>query len=73
MNVISPYFGRNAEVIRALVASYGAVFKEVQVYPAGRTLFSLWLPQNLVLVAYKSKAQPLQLRYGKLPPIELET
>lgn len=69
MNVISPYFGRNAETIRALVANYSRIFRKVETYPAGRSMFSLWLPQNLVLVAQKGKAQPVQLRYGKLPPI----
>lgn len=72
MNVISPYFGRNAEAIRQLVSNYSRVFKKVETYPAGRSLFSLWLPQNLVLVAQKGKAQPVQLRYGKLPPLELQ-
>lgn len=70
MNVISPYFGRNAETIRMLVSSYARIFNKVETYPAGRSLFSLWLPQNLVLIAQKGKAQPVQLRYGKLPPLE---
>ncbi|HET7320833.1 MAG TPA: fused MFS/spermidine synthase [Candidatus Saccharimonadales bacterium] len=70
MNVISPYYGRNAETIRKLVSSYARTFSTVETYPAGRSLFSLWLPQNLVLVAQKGKAQPLELRYGKLPSLE---
>lgn len=66
VNIISAYYGSGAELIRRQVEHYGAYFKTVEVYPAGRALFSLWLPQNLVLVAQKGKRHEIQLRYGKL-------
>lgn len=69
-NIISPYLGPNASTIRFQYGNYSALFKTVDVYPAGRSLFSLWLPQNLVLVAQKGKAHELHLRYGKLSPPE---
>lgn len=68
INIIAPYMGRNNTLIRSQVAHYQHHFNEVVVYPAGRSLFSLWLPQNLVLVAQKGKAKVLNLRYGALPP-----
>jgi spermidine synthase len=72
VNVISPFRGPNAALIRDLAEKYGAVFRTVDVYPAGRSLFSLWLPQNLVLVAQKGASHELLLRYGKLPDAATE-
>jgi spermidine synthase len=66
-NIISPYYGPNAQLIREQAQLYSQYFKTVDIYPAGRSLFSLWLPQNLVLVAQKGKSYDIQLRYGKLP------
>lgn len=70
MNIISPYYGPNAGLIRDQFARYQALFRSVGTYPAGRSIFSLWLPQNLVLVAQKGRQHDLNLRYGKLPPLE---
>ncbi|HSX36813.1 MAG TPA: fused MFS/spermidine synthase [Patescibacteria group bacterium] len=70
MNIISPYFGSGAGIIQGQIASYRQHFKAVDVYPAGRATFSLWLPQNLVLVAQKGKTHEINLRYGKLPDIK---
>lgn len=70
VNIISSYFGPNSRLIRSQVANYSDSFKHVAVYPAGRSLFSLWLPQNLVLVAQMGKPQQLELRYGELPALE---
>jgi len=66
VNIISPYYGQQADIIKNQVAAYSSIFRGVKVYPAGRSLFSLWLPQNLVLVAQKGRAHELQLRYGPL-------
>ena len=66
MNIIAPYYGPNNTVIREQLQLYSNYFEKVETYPAGRALFSLWLPQNLVLVAQKGKKHKLQLRYGKL-------
>ena len=70
MNIISPYMGPNNGLIKSQVDSYSECFKTVAVYPAGRSLFSLWLPQNLILVAQKGKPQEVTLRYGKLASVE---
>lgn len=66
MNIIAPYYGPNNTVIREQLQLYSDYFKKVETYPAGRALFSLWLPQNLVLVAQKGRKHKLNLRYGKL-------
>lgn len=68
VNIISPYMGPNSGLIKSQVREYRKYFRTVSVYPAGRSLFSLWLPQNLVLVAQKSEAHTLALRYGALEP-----
>lgn len=69
-NIISPYYGPNAKIIQSLYENYRVLFETVDVYPAGRSLFSLWLPQNLVLVAQKGAPFELNLRYGRLPALE---
>ena len=66
MNIISPYMGPNSKLIKSQLTYYGEFFKTVAVYPAGRSLFSLWLPQNLVLVAQKGEPHDINLRYGAL-------
>ncbi|HET9173738.1 MAG TPA: fused MFS/spermidine synthase [Candidatus Saccharimonadales bacterium] len=66
MNVISPFMGPNAGLIRELTAYYQSVFPSVAIHPAGRTLFTLQLPQNLLLIASKDKGDSFQLRYGAL-------
>lgn len=68
-NIITPYYGANAALIRSQLENYSKYFKYTDVYPASRSLFSLWLPQNLVLVAQKGEQYDIQLRYGKLPPL----
>jgi len=67
MNIIAPYYGPNNSLIREQLESYSHYFRKVETYPAGRALFSLWLPQNLVLIAQKGREHELHLRYGKLP------
>lgn len=69
-NIISPYLGPNAGLIKSQAAHYGDVFQKVAVHPAGRTLFTLQLPQNLLLVAQKNQTTPIQLRFGALEPWE---
>jgi spermidine synthase len=66
MNIIAPYYGPNNSLIREQLEHYSVYFRKVETYPAGRALFSLWLPQNLVLVTQKGKEHELHLRYGKL-------
>ena len=69
VNIISPYYGPNSGFIRAQVELYASTFRMVEVRPAGRAIFSLWLPQNLVLIAQKGNYHELNLRYGKLGPL----
>lgn len=58
MNVISAYHGKSSHVLRELCAATLGSFRTVEVFLAGRG-YSLWLPQNFVLTAQKSTADPL--------------
>ena len=50
VNSIATYYGRRAEGLQQLLGRYESTFSHVEVYPASQGL-SLWLPQNLILVA----------------------
>jgi spermidine synthase len=68
-NVISAYLGKGSYNLRQVVDEYQLYFNAVDIYPASRAL-SLWLPQNLLLIAQKGKTQPIEeyLRFPKLMP-----
>jgi len=68
-NVIAAYFGRRAEPLRGLINRYDQQFADVALFPASQSL-SLWLPQNLVLVAQRNPATAVdeQIRYRRLEP-----
>lgn len=68
-NVISAYLGKGNELLLSLIEDYKIYFNLVDIFPASRSL-SLWLPQNLLLIAQKGKSRPLEeyLRYPRLTP-----
>jgi predicted O-methyltransferase YrrM len=68
MNVISPYYGRGAALIRQQYRYYETAFRQVDVFPTNRSLFSPWLSQNFVLVARQTADPPLELRFSAMPP-----
>jgi spermidine synthase len=70
VNIISAYYGRNADIIRQQHERYNKVFKKVEIFPANRSLLSYWIPQNFVLVAQKGRVRELTLRFDGLesPP-----
>jgi spermidine synthase len=68
MNIISPYYGRGAELIRQQHGRYTSAFKRVEFFPASRSLLSPWLSQNYVLVARNSEMPGLRLRFAAMPP-----
>jgi spermidine synthase len=70
MNIIAAYHGRNSSVIRAQYQSFDAVFNKTEVFPASGGLYTLWLPQNLVLTAQNDKTTNIAeyLRFKALPP-----
>jgi spermidine synthase len=66
-NVIAAYFGRRSQALRRLIRLYEDQFKVVELFPASQSL-SLWLPQNLLLVAQRDASTPVeeQLRHSRL-------
>ena len=68
MNIISPYYGRGAELIRQQRERYQAAFKRVEIFPASRPLLSPWLSQNYVLVARDTDKPELRLRFAAMSP-----
>ncbi|HVV26234.1 MAG TPA: fused MFS/spermidine synthase [Candidatus Saccharimonadales bacterium] len=68
MNIISPYYGRGAELIRQQHNYYRAAFKQVDFFPASRSALSPWSSQNYVLVARQTDQPPLKLRFAAMPP-----
>ena len=65
-NSIATYYGRRSEGLQQLLGRYESAFSCVEVYPASQGL-SLWLPQNLILVASNFDHQPEQhLRHSRL-------
>ncbi len=68
MNIISPYLGRQAQVIRHFYDMYSKAFDHITVYPADGST-SLWQSQNLVMVAQKGRLRSdYGLRFGQLDP-----
>jgi protein-L-isoaspartate O-methyltransferase len=67
MNVISSYYGKNAEVLTALHSRYSAVFATTTMYPASRSLLSYWLPQNFILLAQSLPTRTVVLPVPSLP------
>jgi spermidine synthase len=71
INFIGSSRGLNTTPLRRLLAAYQANFKNVQVFPAGKG-YTLWLPQNLVLVAQDGDLPAADyLRYEALEPIKV--
>lgn len=66
MNIISAYLGRAAAVINNQRSMYEAAFSHVDIYPATRNL-SLWLPQNLLLIAQPGRQHPVHTYVGYDP------
>lgn len=55
MNIISSYLGRGCEVVQGIATRFSEQFSSVELFLAG-VGYSLWLPQNFVLVAQRNKA-----------------
>ena len=68
-NTITAYYGRAAKVIKTQVEAYSTYFKAVAVFPASQQ-YSLWTPQNLVVVAQAGKQRPIQ-EYLRYPALDL--
>lgn len=73
MNVISGYHGASSHVLRNVYAAVCQVFGTVDIFLASRG-YSLWLPQNFVLVAQKGTNLPLQdyIRHEAVQPPEVD-
>jgi spermidine synthase len=67
VNIISAYYGRGAKIISEQVNAYETSFDRVDIFPASHE-YSLWLPQNLVLIAQIGKSRPVEeyVRYAPL-------
>ena len=59
VNVISAYKGRGADIISDLTNTFRSAFQYIDIFPASRSL-SLWLPQNLILVAQPDLYYPVE-------------
>lgn len=69
VNVISAYYGKNAERLKQLYGVYAQHFTSVSVVPAsGSTQISYWMPQNFILIAQLDSNTPFELRYATLEP-----
>jgi spermidine synthase len=70
LNIIAAFYGRLSAPLRQQFQSYKKFFGQVEVFPASRS-FSLWLPQNFVLVS--QAGQPVELaehlRFESLPSL----
>lgn len=67
-NVIASYFGKRSQALRGLVDQYQKQnYADVALFPASQSL-SLWLPQNLILVAQLGAETNLDqyIRYQRL-------
>jgi spermidine synthase len=68
LNIIAAFYGRLSAPLRQQFQAYKKFFGQVEVFPASRS-FSLWLPQNFVLIS--QAGQPTELaeyvRYESLP------
>jgi hypothetical protein len=69
-NVVSTYLGKASSVIFTLADKYDSQFQRVSIHPASRA-DSLWLPQNLILVATNDWLVEFdtRLRYAALKSI----
>ena len=69
-NTIAAYFGRRAQSLHQLAEAYQHQFGDVALFPASQSL-SLWLPQNLILVAaqHNNQIADVHLRYRRLQSI----
>ncbi len=66
MNIISAFHGNGAKVIRHFLDIYEVCFPHIFVFPAD-TRDSLWIPQNLILLAQKGKGRSTYgFRFGAL-------
>lgn len=69
MNIISAYWGRGADTIRHFYDDYRTCFPHVMVFPADVS-DTLWIPQNLILVAQKGKKRDSYgFRFEELEPL----
>lgn len=57
VNVISAFYGLNAEPLRQLYKTYKQNFTYINIYPASRSLLSFWSSQNFILVASNNNLQ----------------
>lgn len=71
MNLISGYHGPSARTLREIYAAACQSFDVIDIFLASRG-YSLWLPQNFVLVAQKGTDYPLKdyVRYEAVQPPE---
>lgn len=71
MNVISGYYGSGARTLQEVYAAATRTFDAVDVFLATRG-YTLWLPQNFVLVAQKGQNLPLKdyVRHDAVSPPE---
>jgi len=69
-NTITAYYGRGADVIKAQLDAYRTCFKTIAVFPASKQ-YSLWTPQNLVVVAQAGKQRPVE-EYLRYPALDLD-
>ncbi|HUB93820.1 MAG TPA: fused MFS/spermidine synthase [Verrucomicrobiae bacterium] len=71
MNVISGYHGPSGRTLKPIYAAATRTFDSVDVFLASDG-YSLWLPQNFILVGQKGQILPLvdYIRYGAVSPSE---
>ncbi|HSX05360.1 MAG TPA: fused MFS/spermidine synthase [Candidatus Saccharimonadales bacterium] len=71
MNVISCYHGSGSQLLRQIYAAVSQPFASVDIFLASQG-YSLWLPQNFVLVAQKVADRLIQpyMRYEAVQPPE---
>lgn len=65
VNFIGSSRGLNTGPLRRLAAAFQANFKKIQIFPAGKG-YTLWLPQNLIIVAQDGNKPTDYLRYAAL-------
>jgi hypothetical protein len=71
-NVISGYYGPSAHVLRHMYAAALAHFHTLDIFLASRG-YSLWLPQNFLLIAQKDTDLHLRdyVRHEAVQPLDI--
>ncbi len=66
-NIITAYYGRRAQHLRQTIKAYDGHFAGVKLFPASQGQ-SLWLPQNLLLIAQADADTPVDewMRYQRI-------